>query len=33
MILLNERITATSLEQRAKHLNAKDLTGGIKNKS
>jgi hypothetical protein len=33
MILLNKKITATSLEQQAKHLNAKDLTEGIKNES
>ena len=30
MILLSERITATSLERRAVRLDAEDLTGGIR---
>jgi hypothetical protein len=33
MISLNKRITATSLEQQARRLDAKDLTGGIRNES
>jgi hypothetical protein len=33
MISLNKRIIVISLERQAKHLNTKDLIGGIKNKS
>jgi hypothetical protein len=33
MISPSKKITATSLEQQAKRLNAIDLTGGIRNKS
>jgi hypothetical protein len=33
MILLNKRITTISLKRRAKHLDTKDLIGGIKNKN
>jgi hypothetical protein len=33
MILLNKKITVISLERQARYLNAKDLTGGIRNKN